>query len=110
MKTLIVIPARWKSTRFPGKPLHLIAGVSMLARTAEIARRAGEESGARVVIATDDQRIVDHAETIGVASIMTDPDLPSGTDRARAAMQRRFEPRAVRYRQPCRSNGREPSR
>ena len=87
MKTLIVIPARWKSTRFPGKPLHLIAGVSMLARTAEIARRAGKERGARVVIATDDQRIVDHAETIGVASIMTDPDLPSGTDRARAAMQ-----------------------
>ena len=87
MKTLIVIPARWKSTRFPGKPLHLIAGVSMLARTAEIARRAGKESGARVVIATDDQRIVDHAEAIGVACIMTDPRLPSGTDRARAAME-----------------------
>ena len=87
MKTLIVIPARWKSTRFPGKPLHPIAGVSMLARTAEIARRAGQASGARVVIATDDQRIVDHAKDIGVVSVMTDPDLPSGTDRARAAMQ-----------------------
>ena len=87
MKTLIVIPARWKSTRFPGKPLYAIAGVSMLARTADVARRAGQASGAQIVIATDDQRIADHAKAIGVASVMTDPELPSGTDRARAAMQ-----------------------
>jgi 3-deoxy-manno-octulosonate cytidylyltransferase (CMP-KDO synthetase) len=87
VKTLIVIPARWQSTRFPGKPLHSIAGVSMLARTADVARRAGQASGAQVVIATDDQRIADHAKAIGVASVMTDPELPSGTDRARAAMQ-----------------------
>lgn len=87
MKTLIVIPARWKSTRFPGKPLHPIAGVSMLARTAEVARRAGRASGASIVIATDDRRIADHAAAIGVASVMTDSGLPSGTDRARAAMR-----------------------
>lgn len=85
MNVLIVIPARWKSTRFPGKPLHLIAGVSMLERTAMAARRAGAVSGARVVCATDDDRILEHARSIGLEAVMTDPDLASGTDRARAA-------------------------
>jgi len=87
VKTLIVIPARYASQRFPGKPLHPINGVSMLARTANAARRAGKATGARVLIATDDQRIVDHAKAIGVESVMTDPELPSGTDRCRAAAQ-----------------------
>lgn len=87
MKTLIVIPARYASQRFPGKPLHLIGGVSMLARVIGVARRAGEKSGARVVVATDDQRIFDHARAHDCEAVMTDPDLPSGTDRARAAMQ-----------------------
>ncbi len=85
MKTLIVIPARYASKRFPGKPLHLINGVSMLARTAGAARKAGQATGARVLIATDDDRIAAHAREIGVDSVMTDPDLPSGTDRCRAA-------------------------
>ncbi|HVY88482.1 MAG TPA: 3-deoxy-manno-octulosonate cytidylyltransferase [Hyphomonadaceae bacterium] len=86
MKTLIVIPARYASTRFPGKPLHQINGVSMLERTAAAAKKAGKATGARVIVATDDQRIADHAREIGVESVMTDPDLPSGTDRCRAAM------------------------
>jgi 3-deoxy-manno-octulosonate cytidylyltransferase (CMP-KDO synthetase) len=85
VKTVIVIPARYASSRFPGKPLHAIAGVSMLARTAGAAQRAGKATGARVLIATDDQRIADHAREIGVESVMTDPELPSGTDRCRAA-------------------------
>jgi 3-deoxy-manno-octulosonate cytidylyltransferase (CMP-KDO synthetase) len=85
VKTLIVIPARFDSKRFPGKPLHPINGVSMLARTADVARRAGRATGARVVIATDDHRIADHAEALGLEAVMTDPALPSGTDRARAA-------------------------
>lgn len=85
MKTLIVIPARFESKRFPGKPLHRIHGVSMLARTADVARRAGSATGARVVIATDDSRIADHASELGLEAVMTDPALPSGTDRARAA-------------------------
>jgi 3-deoxy-manno-octulosonate cytidylyltransferase (CMP-KDO synthetase) len=87
MKTLIVIPARYASQRFPGKPLHPINGVSMLARTADAARRAGQATGARVIIATDDQRIADHAKAIGVDSVMTDAALPSGTDRCRAAAE-----------------------
>jgi 3-deoxy-manno-octulosonate cytidylyltransferase (CMP-KDO synthetase) len=87
MKTLIVIPARYASQRFPGKPLHPINGVSMLARTAGAARAAGKAAGARVIIATDDQRIADHAREIGVESVMTDADLPSGTDRCRVAAE-----------------------
>jgi 3-deoxy-manno-octulosonate cytidylyltransferase (CMP-KDO synthetase) len=86
-KTVIVIPARYASSRFPGKPLHPINGVSLLARTAGAAQRAGKATGARVLIATDDQRIANHAKEIGVESVMTDPDLPSGTDRARAAVE-----------------------
>lgn len=86
MKTLIVIPARHGSTRFPGKPLHLINGVSMLVRTARVALRAGQAAGARVVVATDDPRIRDHANAEGIEAVMTESALPSGTDRALAAM------------------------
>lgn len=87
MKSVIVIPARFASTRFPGKPLHLINGVSMLERTVGAARRAGQATGARVLVATDDERIATHAREIGAEPVMTDPDLPSGTDRCRAAME-----------------------
>ncbi len=85
MKTVIVIPARYASTRFPGKPLHRINGVSMLARTVRAAEQAGEKTGARVLVATDDERIAAHAKEVGVEAVMTNPDLPSGTDRCRAA-------------------------
>ncbi|MFT3721990.1 MAG: 3-deoxy-manno-octulosonate cytidylyltransferase [Hyphomonadaceae bacterium] len=85
MKTVIVIPARYASTRFPGKPLHPINGVSMLARTVRAAEQAGAKTGALVLVATDDDRIAAHARETGVEAVMTDPDLPSGTDRCRAA-------------------------
>jgi 3-deoxy-manno-octulosonate cytidylyltransferase (CMP-KDO synthetase) len=87
VKTVVVIPARYASQRFPGKPLHLINGVSMLARTVRAAQLAGQATGASVLVATDDDRIAAHAKEIGVASVMTDPDLPSGTDRCRAAAE-----------------------
>jgi 3-deoxy-manno-octulosonate cytidylyltransferase (CMP-KDO synthetase) len=87
MKSVIVIPARFASTRFPGKPLHAINGVSMLERTVGAARRAGQATGARVLVATDDDRIANHAREIGAEPVMTDPDLQSGTDRCRAAME-----------------------
>lgn len=87
MKSVIVIPARYASTRFPGKPLHPIKGVSMLARTVAAARAAGQATGARVLVATDDDRIAAHAREIGAEPVMTHPDLPSGTDRCRAAME-----------------------
>ena len=87
MRSVIVIPARYASTRFPGKPLHLINGVSMLARTIAAACKAGQATGARVLVATDDDRIAAHARELGAEPVMTDPDLPSGTDRCRAAAE-----------------------
>ncbi len=86
MKTLIVIPSRYASTRFPQKPLHLIAGQSLLSRVAAIARvcAAGDDT-VKYVIATDHEAIETHAREIGAPVVMTDPDLPSGTDRALAA-------------------------
>lgn len=87
MKSVIVIPARYASTRLPGKPLQLINGVSMLARTVDAARRAGKATGASILVATEDDRIAAHCRDIGVACVMTDPELPSGTDRCRAAAE-----------------------
>ncbi|MBI1339162.1 3-deoxy-manno-octulosonate cytidylyltransferase [bacterium] len=88
MTAVIVVPARYGSTRFPGKPLHPIAGVSMLARVIAAARRAAEATGADVLVATDDERIMEHAADLGAACVMTDPRLASGTDRTREAVER----------------------
>ncbi|MEL6859699.1 MAG: manno-octulosonate cytidylyltransferase [Pseudomonadota bacterium] len=88
MQTLIVIPARYASTRFPQKPLHLIAGQSLLSRVAQIADFcAAKTVGVDYVIATDHAAIEAHAKEIGAPVVMTDPDLPSGSDRALAAAQ-----------------------
>lgn len=85
MTILIVIPARYGSTRFPGKPLARILGVSMLERTYRIAR-AGAPN-ARVVIATDDERIDAAARAFGAETIMTDPALRNGTERTAATVE-----------------------
>jgi 3-deoxy-manno-octulosonate cytidylyltransferase (CMP-KDO synthetase) len=86
MQTLIVIPARIGSTRFPAKPLHRIAGHSLVSRVADVAARvAAARTDTDFVIATDDPSILDHAGEIGAQAVMTDPSLPSGTDRALAA-------------------------
>lgn len=79
MSVIGIIPARYASSRFPGKPLALIAGKTMLARVVEQARKASllEE----VVVATDDERIVAHANQLGVKVVMTSNEHPSGTDR-----------------------------
>jgi len=88
MRTLIVIPARHGSTRFPAKPLAEIAGVTLLARVTRIAERVCQaRTDARFVIATDHDEIRAHAEAIAAPVVMTDPDLPSGTDRALAAAE-----------------------
>ena len=86
MKTLIVIPSRYASTRFPQKPLHLIAGQTLLARVAAVAQICCQRSeNVSFVVATDHPAIEAHAREIGVPVVMTDPDLASGTDRALAA-------------------------
>lgn len=78
-QVLVVIPARWGSTRFPGKPLHLIAGKPLVQHVWERCQRCTKVD--RVVIATDDTRIADAARRFNALVVMTDPDHPSGTDR-----------------------------
>lgn len=90
MKTLIVIPARYASTRFPGKPLVKIAGKEMLLRVWENACRAAERfEGCEAVVATDDERIMAFCREKGIRAVMTSVDCLTGTDRvveAAAAM------------------------
>ncbi|MFZ4601392.1 MAG: 3-deoxy-manno-octulosonate cytidylyltransferase [Caulobacterales bacterium] len=80
---LIVIPARMASSRLPGKPLADIAGRPMIAHMVRIARAAalGE-----VVVAAAEPEIAAVAEAAGARAVLTDPDLPSGTDRVQAAV------------------------
>jgi len=74
----VVIPARYESTRLPGKPLIDIAGIPMVIRTAIQASKSGAKY---VIIATDDERIKHTAEKHGFEALMTDKNHPSGTDR-----------------------------
>ena len=73
-----IVPARYASSRLPGKPLLDIAGKPMVVRVAERARESGAE---RVVIATDDSRIEAASKAHGVDVVMTRADHPTGTDR-----------------------------
>jgi 3-deoxy-manno-octulosonate cytidylyltransferase (CMP-KDO synthetase) len=84
VKTLAVLPSRYAATRFPGKPLTPIAGKPMIQWVWEAAREAGI---GMVVVATDDERIQSAVHDFDGQVIMTDPALPSGTDRVAAAME-----------------------
>lgn len=79
MKILGIIPARYASTRFPGKPLIDIMGKTMLQRVYEQTSKSKKLSS--VVIATDDERISSHAQSFGAKVVMTKAEHPSGTDR-----------------------------
>ncbi len=84
MSFKIVIPARYASIRLPGKPLLDIAGKPMVVRVAEKA----QATGAEVVVATDDRRILEAVEAHGYSAVMTREDHVSGTDRiAEVAMK-----------------------
>ncbi len=76
---IIVIPARYASTRFPGKPLAAIAGKSMIRRVWEQCMRAACAS--RVIVATDDERIAAEVASFGGDAMMTPPELASGSER-----------------------------
>lgn len=89
MKTAIIIPARYASTRFPGKPLTLIAGQTMLSRVVDVARKAIEQLDGvdvELAVATEDQRIADHASELGVKGIMTSDTCATGSDRVLEAL------------------------
>ncbi len=75
----IVIPARYASSRFPGKPLAKIAGITMIERVYK--QSALAKLATRVIVATDDQRIFDCVKGFGGEVIMTRSDHPTGTDR-----------------------------
>ena len=84
---LCIIPARWASTRFPGKPLHLIAGKPLVQHVWERCRTC--RSLGAIVVATDHEEIADAVTGFGGEVVMTSPDHVSGTDRvAEAARQR----------------------
>lgn len=79
MKTLCIIPARYASTRLPGKPLLDIAGKPMIIRVYERARLAKKID--KVIVATDDERIFDAVKENGGEAVMTAKNHPTGTDR-----------------------------
>ncbi|MEO6054505.1 MAG: NTP transferase domain-containing protein, partial [Chthoniobacterales bacterium] len=79
MKTAVIIPARWKSTRFPGKPLHLIAGKPLVQHVWERCCKA--KSVSMVVIATDDMKIAEACFDFGAEVTITSPKHETGTDR-----------------------------
>ena len=79
MKILAVIPARYASTRFPGKPLVALAGKPMIAHVWERVRQATSLSG--IVVATDYERICSAVEAFGGEAVLTRPDHRTGTER-----------------------------
>lgn len=81
---IVIIPARQASTRLPGKMLADLDGVPMVVR---VAQRSAASGATNVLIATDDEKIAEAAETFGVSSVMTRADHPSGTDRLAEAVE-----------------------
>ena len=77
--TLGIIPARWGSSRFPGKPLHLIAGKPLVQHVWERAQLCTMLN--EIVIATDDERILQATADFGAKAVMTSESHPTGTDR-----------------------------
>ena len=87
LPVLAVIPARYASTRFPGKPLAMIAGTPMVVRVWERVRKA--ETVNHAVVATDDERIAAVCRENGIDCEMTDPAHATGTDRLAEVADRR---------------------
>lgn len=87
MKFIAIIPARYASTRFPGKPLAEIGGKPMIQHVYEQAKKAVDD----VVVATDDERIYDKVVEFGGRVVMTSSEHKSGTDRCFEALQKQQE-------------------
>lgn len=86
MRILGIIPARYESSRFPGKPLAMIQGKSMIQRVYEQASKAN--SLQKVIVATDDKRIYDHVQSFGGKVVMTSSNHSSGTDRCNEVVEK----------------------
>ena len=82
LKPIIIIPARYGSTRFPGKPLEKVGDKTLIEQTIE----TGKRSGYPVYVATDDKRIAKVCEDIGQEYVMTDKEHKNGTERCSDAM------------------------
>lgn len=82
--TVGILPARWGSSRFPGKPLHPIAGKPLIRHVWERCKKCTRLDD--LVIATDDERIFAAASDFGAKVVMTSPDHPTGTDRLAEAL------------------------
>jgi len=98
MDSVILIPARYQSSRFPGKPLVDLRGASgsakpLIQRSVEAARRVAGVSG--VFVTTDDERIADACAGFGVGVIMTSPDCRNGTERCAEALAQLHNPELV---------------
>jgi 3-deoxy-manno-octulosonate cytidylyltransferase (CMP-KDO synthetase) len=89
MKVLGVIPARYGSTRFPGKPLALINGKSMINRVYHQAKACNKVS--QLVVATDDDRIYNHVLEFGGQAVMTSPEHVNGTSRCLEVLDKQTE-------------------
>lgn len=87
LKFIVIIPARYASTRFPGKPLALLGGKPMIQRVYEQVAGVVED----VVVATDDERIYNAVEAFGGRVVMTSANHKSGTDRCWEAYQKQGE-------------------
>ena len=83
MRIIGVIPSRYGSSRFPGKPLAVLAGKPLVAWVVEAAKKASRLDD--VIVATDDERIREAVEAHGGKAVMTPSELPSGTDRVACA-------------------------
>lgn len=98
MNTVILIPARFASSRYPGKPLVELKGATgtakpLIQRSVEVARRVSGVSG--VFVTTDDDRIADACAAIGVGVIMTSPECRNGTERCAEALASLHDPDLV---------------
>ncbi len=84
MNPIVVIPARMNSTRLPGKPLADIAGKPMIVRVLDVARAAGIGP---VLVACAEMEVAATVQQAGGRAVLTDPRLPSGSDRVQAALE-----------------------